>query len=135
MAAPNIYPGLTYADAPKAIEWLERAFGFRRRLVVPGPDGRIVHSELTLGPGVIMVGSPRPEEGRVGPRDLAGTSHVLTVRVDDPDAHYAQAKAAGAEIVDELRDSELGWRGYMAKDLEGRLWYFSTYQPGAHWDD
>jgi len=132
-AAPNIYPSLSYADAPAAIEWLCRAFGFTTRLVVPGPHGSIVHSELSLGPGVIMVSSPTPATGRVGPESLGGASHALCVRVDDPDAHYRRAKAAGAVILQELKDEEYGSRGYMAHDPEGHQWYFGTYRPGEHW--
>lgn len=131
----NIYPTLSYDDAAAAIEWLCGAFGFRKRLVVPGPDGSIIHSELSLGPGVIMVSSARPAKGRLGPRDLPGVNQALAVRVDDPDSHYAVAKAAGAVILEELKDEEFGSRGYMAQDLEGHQWYFGTYRPGAHWDD
>jgi uncharacterized glyoxalase superfamily protein PhnB len=129
----NIYPSLTYGDASAAIEWLCDAFGFTKRLVVPGPDGTIVHSELSLGPGVIMVSSVKP--GRVSPRKLPGVHQGLCVRIADPDAHYARAKAAGAKIIQDLKDEEYGSRGYMAKDLEGNHWYFGTYLPGAHWDE
>ena len=130
----NIYPSLTYDDAPAAIEWLCRAFGFSKRLVVPGADRAVAHSELTLGPGVVMVSSPKPEAGRVGPRGLHGASQALCVQVDDPDAHFARAKAAGASIVQGLKDEEYGSRGYMARDPEGHLWYFGTYRPGRYWD-
>src|SRR6185436_18535689 len=54
-AIGNIYPALSYDDAPAAIEWLCRAFGFTKRLVVQNPDGTVAHAELSLGPGVIMV--------------------------------------------------------------------------------
>lgn len=130
---PNIFPSLYYRDASAAIEWLARAFGFEKRMAVVDDDGSILHSELTLGPGVIMVGTARPERGCLSPLDLAGVNQGLCVRVDDPDAHCARAKAAGAEITRELRDEEYGSRGYMAKDLEGNTWYFGTYQPGAYW--
>lgn len=129
----NIYPTLSYDDAPAAIEWLCRAFGFTRRLVVPGPDGTVLHSELSLGPGVIMVSTASAEKRRVGPRSLAGVSQALCVRVDDPDAHHARAVAAGAEILRPLQDEEYGSRGYMARDCEGHEWYFGTYRPGAYW--
>jgi uncharacterized glyoxalase superfamily protein PhnB len=129
----NIYPGLTYDDAAAAIEWLCGAFGFEKRLVVPGPDGAVMHSELSYGPGVVMVGSSRPDQGRMSPKRLGGVNQVLSVRVTDPDAHYQRAKAAGATIVSELHDAEYGSRGYMARDPEGHLWYFGTYLPGAHW--
>ena len=53
------------------------------------------------------------------------------VVLDAPDAHYEQAKAAGAEIVQDLRDEEYGSRGYTARDPGGNLWTFGTYRPAA----
>ena len=129
----DIYPSLCYEDAPAAIAWLCKAFGFTERLVVPGPDGKVLHSELSLGNGVIMIGSPHPERGYVSLRGRPGVSQVLSVRVDDPDAHHARAKAAGAVITRPLQDEEYGSRGYMATDPEGHQWYFGTYRPGAYW--
>ena len=130
----NIYPSLFYDDAPAAIEWLCRVFGFTKRFVVPGPDGTVAHSELSLGPGVIMVGSANREKGWVGPRGLAGLHQGLCVQTDDVDAHYRKANAAGAEILQESRDEEYGSRGYMAADPEGNRWYFGTYRPGEYWE-
>jgi uncharacterized glyoxalase superfamily protein PhnB len=130
----TIYPGLSYNDAPAAIEFLCNAFGFEQRLVVPGPDGTIMHSELSLGPSVIMVGTTRSGEGRLSPADVGGVTMGLSVHVDDPDAHYARAVAAGAEIIQELMDADYGSRGYTAKDTEGHHWHFATYRPGAWWD-
>src|SRR5262249_29957622 len=129
----NIYPSLFYDDAPAAIEWLCRAFGFTKRLVVPGPDPTVLHSEFSLGNGVIMVGSAQSDPGLLKPRSLAGANQALCVQVDDPDAHFARARAAGAVILQELKDEDYGSRGYMAKDPEGHQWYFGTYRPGAHW--
>ncbi len=129
----NIYPALTYDDAAGAIDWLCRVFGFEKRLVVPGPNGTIVHSELSFGPGVVMVSSPKPDQNRVGPRSCSGTSFALSVRVDDPDAHFERARRAGARILRELRDEEHGSRGYSVADPEGNSWYFGTYRPGAYW--
>jgi uncharacterized glyoxalase superfamily protein PhnB len=130
----DIYPGLTYDDAPAAIEWLCRAFGFTRRLVVPGPNNRVEHAELSLGTGVIMIGSPKPDDRRVSPKALPGIAQALSVFVADPDAHHAVAVAAGARVVRPLRTEEYGARGYMALDPEGHLWYFGDYRPGAHWE-
>lgn len=130
----NIYPSLTYDDALAAIEWLCRAFGFTKRLVVPGPNNRVEHSELSLGTGVVMIGSPKPEDHRVSPKALPGVSQALSVFVEDPDAHCKVAVAAGARIVRELRTEDYGARGYMALDPEGHLWYFGTYRPGEHWE-
>lgn len=130
----TFFPSLTYNDAMAAIEWLERAFGFRRRLVVPGPDGSVIHSELAFGNGVVMIGSARPDEKRRSPHDLGGSNQALSAHVDDPDAHYERAKAAGAKIIRELRDEEYGARGYMCEDPEGHIWYFGDYVPGEHWE-
>lgn len=128
----DVYPSLTYADAAAAIEWLCAAFGFERRLLVPGEEGDVRHSELSLGRAVVMVSSPKPEQGRGAPEGTFSTA--LSVYVADPDAHHARAVAHGAEVVHELQDEEYGARGYQARDLEGRLWYFGNYRPGAWWD-
>jgi uncharacterized glyoxalase superfamily protein PhnB len=129
----NIYPSLTYDDAPAAIEWLCRAFGFEKQLVVPGPDGTVMHSELSLGSGVIMVGSARPDEKRVSPAGLPAIHTALAIHVEDPDAHHARAVEAGAVIVQELEDAHYGSRGYTAQDPEGHQWHFATYRPGVWW--
>jgi uncharacterized glyoxalase superfamily protein PhnB len=134
-AAPIFYPCLSYRDAPAAIEWLSRAFGFVKRAVYTEPDGSVAHAEMSFGPGVIMLGSPRPEKNWVSAMDLPGVNQTIYVVVDDPDAHYARAKAAGAEIVIELKNEDYGSRGYTARDLEGNYWSFGTYRPGADWEE
>ena len=129
----NIYPSLYYDDASAAIEWLCNAFGFTKRMVIPGPDGTVAHSELSFGPGVIMVGTARTDRGCLSPKRLGGVSQGLCVQVDDPDAHLARAIQWGAVIVQPIKDEEYGARGYMAKDPEGHVWYFGNYRPGAYW--
>jgi uncharacterized glyoxalase superfamily protein PhnB len=131
----DIYPSLIYDDAPAAIAWLCRAFGFEQRLVIHGPHDRVEHSELTFGTVVVMVSSPKPETGRLSPRALGGVSHALSIYVDDPDAHCRRARLAGAVILRDVQDEEYGARGYLAKDPEGHLWYFGTYRPGADWTE
>jgi uncharacterized glyoxalase superfamily protein PhnB len=121
----HIFPGLRYKDAPAAIEWLGEAFGFERRQVVDGPDGTLAHAELQLGPGMIMLSSDK--EDVFGSRIGQGWVYVV---IDDPDGHYARAKAAGAEIVMELTDTDYGSRDYSARDPEGNIWSFGTYLPG-----
>lgn len=131
----NIYPCIFYDDALAAIEWLCRAFGFEKGLGFPGPNGTVEHSELSLGPGVIMVGSVSAEKGCVSARGLPGAHRAICVHIDDPDAHFARAKAEGAVVVREIRDEGYGSRGYMVKDPKGNQWYFGTYLPGAHWGE
>jgi uncharacterized glyoxalase superfamily protein PhnB len=129
---PNIFPALRYRDANAALEWLKRAFGFEEKAVYRGDDGAIHHAELRLGDGLIMFGG-YDEDGFLGgdpPKPLASTVSIYAV-VADPDEHYARAKAAGATIVRELEDQPYGSREFSARDLEGNLWSFGTYDPYA----
>ena len=131
---PRISSSVFYDDPARAIDWICRAFGFEVRLKVEGEGGRIEHSELVFGEGMIMVGGAggdRPGHDRmVSPRSLVGkNTQVLCVCVDDVDAHCARARAAGAKIFRELTTSDYGseyWtdRSYGAVDLEGHQWFF-----------
>ena len=132
----TVIPTMRYRDAPAAIEWLCRAFGFEKHLVVPGEEeGTIAHAQLRFGNGMIMLGSARDDEfGKLikPPRDLGdvGTQSAYVI-VEDANAHYARAVAAGAEIVVEIKDEDYGGRGYACKDPEGHLWNFGSYDPWA----
>lgn len=127
---PNIFPEIVYDDAPAALEWLARAFGFVLGEVIPGPDGTIAHAEMHYGAGTIMPKSATADTVfGVSPRTLGGINQCVFVAVEDPDAHHARAKAAGAEIVMEPTDTDFGARNYAARDPEGHLWGFGTYWP------
>src|SRR5262245_24352369 len=127
----NIYPYLRYADAEAAVRFLKDAFGFEEHEVFRGPDGCIVHAQLRVGSGMIMLGAAKKDDptGIKTPRELNGTTMGIYVSVEDVDAHYAQAKKAGAKIALELRDMEYGSREYTARDPEGHDWSFGTYAP------
>jgi uncharacterized glyoxalase superfamily protein PhnB len=131
----TLIPCLRYRDASGAIEWLCRAFGFEKHLVVPNEDGTIAHAQLTFGNGMIMLGSVLKVETEFGrlmkqPDEIGGfETQSAYVVVSDADAVYARAKAAGAEIVIEIKDEDYGGRGFSCRDLEGRLWNFGTYDP------
>lgn len=131
----TIIPSLRYRDAPGAIEWLCRAFGFQEHLVVPGSNGTIAHAELVLGNGMVMLGSSVESEYGKLVKSPAEAGGILTqssyVIVRDVDAHYATAKAAGAEIVIDIKDEDYGGRGYSCRDVEGQLWSFGSYDPWA----
>ncbi len=129
---PNIFPGLRYRDSEAALDWLKRAFGFEEKAVYRSDDGVIQHAELRLGDGLIMFGG-YDENGFLGgdpPQPLASTVSTYVV-VPNPDEHYARAREAGARIVRDLEDQPYGSREYSARDLEGNLWSFGTYDPYA----
>jgi len=125
--APTFYPALTYADARAAIDWLTRAFGFTLKFAHDAPDGSIAHAEMAFGDGIVMFGAHKNLPAWM---QSVGKQSIY-VYVADPDAHYAQAKAAGAVIVNELRDTDYGSREYSACDPDGHFWHFGTYRPEA----
>ena len=132
MSEQTIFPALRYRDAPAAIEWLGRAFGFEARMVVDGAPGTVAHAELACGRAMIMLGSaraPDADEYSAAAPPPGGTA--LYMVVEDPDAHHERARAAGAEIVRALNDTDYGSREYAARDPEGNVWSFGTYQPWA----
>jgi uncharacterized glyoxalase superfamily protein PhnB len=129
---PNIFPALRYRDANAALDFLKAAFGAEEKEVHRSEDGAIQHAELRLGAGLIMFGQ-HSEQGWLGgepPRPLSSTVSIYVV-IPDPDSHHAAAVAAGARVVRELEDTPYGSREYSARDLEGNLWSFGTYDPYA----
>ncbi|MEI9970470.1 MAG: VOC family protein [Terracidiphilus sp.] len=147
MAEPRstVIPALRYRDAPAAIEWLCNVLGFTRHAVYEGAGGVINHVELSLGGGMIMLGSMKEsEKGKENekakedeqarrfkaPAELGGaeTSSVYIV-VPDADAVYARAQAAGATIVRPLQQMEYGSREFTVSDPEGHSWSVGTYNP------
>lgn len=131
---PDVIPMISYEDGVAAMDWMARAFGFRERMRMLWPDGRLSHGEMDTGGGVIMLATPTPEY--CGPRKHREVcSHArkwsevpwvidgVLVAVDDVDLHFARARDAGAAILSEPRDDGHG-RGYRAEDLEGHRWMF-----------
>ncbi len=129
----TVIPTMRYRDAAAAIDWLCKAFGFERRLVIPGDSGTIVHAQLEFGNGMIMLSSARDSEYDKlvrPPADVGGTTQSPYIVVQDVDAHYERAVAAGAEIVLDIKDEDHG-RGYSCRDPEGHVWNFGDYDPWA----
>lgn len=127
-------PCLVYRDAPRMIAWLCEVFGFARHAVYETEDGRIAHAELTLGEGMVMLGSkgagsPEFDRAQQVPAELGGTTQSPYLVVGDADAVYARAKAAGAAIVINIKDEDYGGRGFSCRDPEGHLWNVGTYDP------
>lgn len=131
----NITPCLRYRDALNAIDWLGSAFGFKKQLVVPHPDGSIAHAQLALGPGMFMLGSVPGEVNAMSgmlkqPDEVEGfETQSPYIMVPDADSVYATAKAAGATIVREVRDESYGGRAFRCRDVEGHPWHVGTFNP------
>ncbi len=139
---PRMSTAIAYQDANAAITWLCNALGFEIRLKVEGDAGQVVHSELTYGEGLVMITQESPDDLRSwkrsmrSPKSLHGAwTQSIMIYVDDVDAHCAQARAGGAQIVQELETHDYGadhWadRSYGALDPEGHVWWISQRLRG-----
>ncbi|HWN11141.1 MAG TPA: VOC family protein [Pyrinomonadaceae bacterium] len=121
--APDLVPSITYSDLPRAIEWLERVFGFRERAEarLTWPGGGMAWFEI--GGGLLHIVTP--DETWNYDSGAAARGVVMKVYVDDVDEHFSRAKAAGAKILSEPEDGFWGGRIYRALDHEGRQWEIS----------
>jgi uncharacterized glyoxalase superfamily protein PhnB len=124
MSEQIFFPLLRYRDPEAAMDWLERALGFTRHAVHRGEDGGVAHAELALDGAVVMLGGE-------GPMAKPAGSGSLYAVVDDPDALFARATGAGADIAMGLTDQDYGSREFAVSDPEGNLWSFGTYRPSA----
>ena len=134
--AQRVTPMIAYEDAGAAIDWLDRAFGFRESGErYTDENGVVTHAEMELDGAQIMLSTPTPEYR--GPRrhaeeceqaarwlDNPWVIDGLFVVVDDVDAHHERAAAAGAKVIRGLEDPGVGFRIYSVEDLEGHRWMF-----------
>jgi uncharacterized glyoxalase superfamily protein PhnB len=122
---PRVTPYLLYENLTETIDWLTKAFGFVERMRINTPEGRANHAELAMADGVIMVGEPGDDYQN--PKHSGHVTQQVYVYVDDADSHCAQAKAAGATLLEEPNDTFYGDRRYGVEDCEGHHWYFATH--------
>ena len=122
---PTLSSALSYRDPKAALAWLAKAFGFETVMVITDPAGMVVHSEMRVGNGRLMVGGEWTEMHR-SPQSIGGlnTQSVHVQLEADLDGHCARARAAGAKILQEPSDQFYGDRTYRAVDPEGHFWTF-----------
>jgi len=139
MPQQSLIPCLRYVDAPAAIEFLCTAFGFERHSVYADDNDPMLihHAQLRLGDCMVMLSSARNSAASERyrwktPAEAGGVTACVYCVIDDPDAHFARAAAAGAEIVTQPHANE-GYpgRSYNARDPEGNDWDFGTFDPWA----
>lgn len=118
-----VIPYLLYEDGAAAVRFLTEAFGFAIGDHCETDDkGRVTHADLRLGDATIMFGEP---PGGTSPNAVGGATVLVCVFVDDVDAHYAHAVAAGAHVDGEPEDKPYGWRTYGVTDPQGHQWWFN----------
>ncbi|MEA2248245.1 MAG: hypothetical protein QOH46_2774 [Solirubrobacteraceae bacterium] len=121
----TVFPCLTFRDAKASFDWLERALGAERVAVYEDDDGRVVHGEIRIGSSTLMAG-----DERAGSRATPPGVSVVYVVVDDADAAYERAKAAGAEVTEPV-DQDYGSRDITVTDPDGNRWSLGTYRGAA----
>lgn len=127
-----------YEDPMAALDWLEKAFGFQRSMVILDETGALAHAEMEFGDGYLMVGKKWNET--VEPPSAVGGKNTQNIHVhleEDIDAHCERARAAGAEILMEPETQFYGDRTYRARDLGGHMWTFGQsvqHLTPAEWD-
>lgn len=117
---------VVYKDPDAALDWLEKAFGFERSMVITDADGNLSHAEMTVGECYLMVGAEWA--GHVASPASVGGKNTQSVHVyldADLDTHCDRARAAGAEVVRQPEDQFYGDRVYSVKDPEGHVWTFA----------
>jgi len=124
---PRLSPYLCVDDAAAAVDFYSNVFGFEERLRIPAPGGKVGHSELQLGSAVVMVSDEYPEMGVLGPKAIGGTAVTISLYVEDVDASFAAAVAAGAEVVEGVEDRFYGDRSGQISDPWGHRWSLATH--------
>lgn len=125
MPPQTVFPCLTFKDAKASFDWLERALGAERVAVYEDDEGRVAHAEIRIGASTIMAGDERAGSKATPP----GVSVVYVV-IDDADAAYERAKAAGAEVTEPV-DQDYGSRDITVTDPDGNRWSLGTYAGAA----
>jgi uncharacterized glyoxalase superfamily protein PhnB len=121
--APAVVPSITYSDVPRAVEWLERVFGFQERVGARLSWSGGALAWIEVGDSLFSVTTP--DETWPTASSTGQSSSVMKVYVDDIDRHYARARSEGTPIISEPQDGFWGGRIYRALDHEGNRWEIS----------
>jgi PhnB protein len=119
---------LAVEDAAKAIEFYKEAFGAEENIRMPGPDGKIAHAELQIGDSKLMLSDPFPQSSVRPPAERGGPTASVFMYVEDADATFDQATAAGADVVMALEDMFWGDRFGSISDPFGHVWSIATHK-------
>ena len=124
----SITPHLVCEGAAEAMTFYQQAFGATELGRLPGPDGKIMHAEMRIGDSVLMLADDFPEYGSRGPRALQGSTVTIHLYVEDADALWQRALAAGATALMPLADVFWGDRYGMLSDPFGHRWSIATHR-------
>jgi PhnB protein len=124
---PSLSPYLSIDGATAAIDFYATVFGAKERMRMPAPDGKIGHAELQIGDSVLMLADPWEEGGFLAPQAVGRTSVTLSLYVEDVDAVFERALAAGAKSLRPLENQFYGDRSGQFEDPFGHRWSIATH--------
>ena len=124
---PRLSPYLCIDGAARAIEFYTEVLGATEKMRMPGPDGKIGHAELALGESVIMLADEHPDIGFLSPLRIGGTAVTLHTYVEDVDAVFERALAAGAKSLRPVENQFYGDRSAQFEDPFGHRWSIATH--------
>jgi PhnB protein len=124
----TVTPYLTIKNGAKALEFYKKAFGATEIYKLMMPDGRLGHAEIRLGDSMIMLGDEFPEYGGKAPDTLGGSPVSIYLYVEDVDAFFKRALAAGAKERKPVMDQFYGDRSGQLEDPFGHLWWVATHK-------
>ena len=123
----TVTPHLVCAGAAAAIEFYQKAFGATELSRVPGTDGKLMHASVRIGDSAVMLNEEMPEWGAFGPKSLKGSAVTIHLYVENADAVFEQAVAAGAKVTMPLADMFWGDRYGKVEDPFGHQWSIGTH--------
>jgi PhnB protein len=124
----SVTPYLIVKGAAQALEFYKRAFGAVELFRMGGPEGKIGHAEIKIGDSFVMLADEHPEMDALGPQTLGGTPVGLLIYVEDVDAAFPKAVAAGGTVIRPLKDQFYGDRSGTILDPFGHKWTIATHK-------
>lgn len=124
---PQLTPYLCVDGADTAIEFYTQVFGAQERMRLTGPGDKLGHAEIQIGDGLLMLADEFPEMGVRGPKSIGGSPVTISVYVEDVDAVFRKALAAGAKEERPVEDKFFGDRSGQFEDPFGHKWNVSTH--------
>jgi PhnB protein len=124
---PQISPYLIVDGADAAIRFYAETLGAKERMRLDGPDGKVGHAELDIGDGLVMLADENPDMGARSPKSVGGTPVTISVYVEDVDAVFEAALAAGATELGAVENRFYGDRSGQFEDPFGHHWSVGTH--------